>query len=85
VHPREPHWYLEIIGTQPQMQGKGLGSALFRPLLALCDRDGLGAYLEASSERSRALYERHGFTVVELFNMPGGGPEIRRMWRDPRP
>jgi len=36
--------------------------------------------LEASSERNRALYERHGFRVVERFNMPGGGP-IRRMWR----
>ena len=85
LHPRKPHWYLEIIGTRPSQQGKGLGSALFRPILSLCDRDGLGAYLEASSERNRALYERHGFRVVERFNMPGGGPEIRRMWRDPRP
>ena len=84
LHPaKPPHWYLEIIGTEPAQQGRGLGSALLRPVLALCDRDGVGAYLEASSERSRALYERHGFRVVERFNMPGGGPEIRRMWRDP--
>ena len=84
LHPtKPPHWYLEIIGTEPAQQGRGLGSALMRPVLALCDRDWLGAYLEASSERSRALYERHGFRVVERFNMPGGGPEIRRMWREP--
>jgi len=84
LHPAKPrHRYLEIIGTEPGQQGRGLGSALLRPVLALCDRDGHGAYLEASSERSRALYERHGFRVVERFNMPGGGPEIRRMWRDP--
>jgi ribosomal protein S18 acetylase RimI-like enzyme len=84
LHPRQPpHWYLEVLGTEPTRQGQGLGSALLRPLLALCDRDGLGAYLESSSERNRALYERHGFRVVETFDMPGGGPSIRRMWRDP--
>jgi ribosomal protein S18 acetylase RimI-like enzyme len=84
-HPRRPeHWYLHYLGTEPARQGMGLGSALLRPILALCDRDGIGAYLESSSERNRALYERHGFTVVETFNMPGGGPSIRRMWRDPQ-
>jgi GNAT superfamily N-acetyltransferase len=83
-HPRRPpHWYLEAFGTEPARQGQGLGSALIRPVLALCDRDRLGAYLESSSDRSQALYERHGFQVVETFDMPGGGPPIRRMWRDP--
>jgi ribosomal protein S18 acetylase RimI-like enzyme len=84
-HPTDPHWYLEFLGTEPERQGQGLGSALLRPVLALCDRDGIGAYLESSTDRSQALYERHGFEVVERFNMPGGGPPIRRMWRDPQP
>jgi GNAT superfamily N-acetyltransferase len=84
-HPRKPeHWYLEVLGTEPARQGQGLGSALLRPIMALCDRDGLGAYLESSSERNRVLYERHGFEVTETFDMPGGGPSIRRMWRDPQ-
>jgi GNAT superfamily N-acetyltransferase len=86
LHPRRPpHWYLEVIGTEPEHQGRGLGSALLRPVLALCDRDRLGAYLESSSERNRVLYERHGFEIVETFDMPGGGPAIRRMWREPTP
>jgi ribosomal protein S18 acetylase RimI-like enzyme len=84
-HPKDrPHWYLEFLGTEPARQGQGMGSSLLRPILALCDRDGIGAYLESSTERSQALYERHGFEVVELFNMPGGGPVIRRMWREPQ-
>ena len=70
-------------GEFAQRQGQGLGSALMRPILTLCDRDRLGAYLESSSDRSQALYERHGFEVVEVFDMPGGGPPIRRMWREP--
>ena len=85
LHPRQPpHWYLNTLGTEPARQGRGLGSALLRPMLALCDRDALGAYLESSSERNRVLYERHGFEVVGTFDMPGGGPSIRRMWRDPQ-
>jgi ribosomal protein S18 acetylase RimI-like enzyme len=83
-HPgKPPHWYLEVIGTVPDRQGQGLGSAVMRPILALCDRDGVGAYLESSSERNRALYERHGFRVTDTFAMPGGGPTIRCMWRNP--
>jgi ribosomal protein S18 acetylase RimI-like enzyme len=84
-HPRNPeHWYLHYLGTEPAHQGRGLGSALLRPVLALCDRDRIGAYLESSSERNRVLYERHGFEVVDVFDIPGGGPDIRCMWRDPR-
>lgn len=84
-HPRRPrHWYLHYLGAHPGQQGRGLGSALLRPMLEICDRERTPAYLEASSERNRALYERHGFRVVETFPMPGGGPPIRRMWRDPR-
>jgi GNAT superfamily N-acetyltransferase len=84
-HPRRPeHWYLHYLGTEPERQGQGLGSALLRPVLALCDRDGVGAYLESSCERNRVLYERHGFEVVDRFHIPGGGPDIHCMWREPR-
>ena len=63
-HPEAAHWYLPFIGIDPRVQGRGHGSALLRVGLERCDRDGLPAYLEASSERNRALYERHGFEVT---------------------
>ncbi|MEK6277209.1 MAG: GNAT family N-acetyltransferase [Actinomycetota bacterium] len=85
LHPRRPpHWYLHYLGAEPLHQGRGLGSALMWPVLELCDREGIPAYLEASTERNRALYERNGFEVVGTFRMPGGGPLQRRMWRKPR-
>jgi hypothetical protein len=49
-----------------------------------CDREATGAYLEASSERNRALYERHGFELVEAVRLPRGGPPMWTMWREPR-
>ena len=82
-HARElrgPHYYVRDIGVHPDMQGKGLGSALLRPTLERCDREGLPAYLEASSERNAALYERHGFRLVRELRI-GGSPPLRLMLR----
>jgi GNAT superfamily N-acetyltransferase len=47
-HPAEPHWYLAGLGTDPPYQGKGIGSALMRPVLDRCDSEGLPAYLETA-------------------------------------
>lgn len=63
-HPTEPVWYLPLIGVDPAHQGRGIGSELLRAGLTQADRDGLPAYLEASTARNRELYERHGFEVV---------------------
>jgi len=84
-HPRDPaHWYLDFLGVEPRRQGRGVGGALLAPMLELCDREGIPAYLGASTERNRALYERNGFEMTGVFAMPGrGGPPIRKMWREP--
>jgi GNAT superfamily N-acetyltransferase len=83
AHPREPHWYLGVIGTDPASQGKGLGGALIDPILARCDEAGLGAYLESSKERNISYYNRFGFTMTGEITFPDG-PTLWPMWREPR-
>lgn len=83
-HPREPHWYLSELGVRPASQGRGFGSRLMIEMLELCDRAATPAYLESSTERSRALYERHGFETTDVLQMPRGGPPLWLMWRAPR-
>ena len=34
LHPKESHWYLFTLGTAPERQGKGVGSALLRSMLS---------------------------------------------------
>jgi len=85
IHPKEPHWYLAALGTDPDRQGQGVGSAMVGPVLARCDEDGSRAYLESSKERNIPFYRRHGFEVTGEVRLPGGGPTIWTMWRDPRP
>jgi GNAT superfamily N-acetyltransferase len=82
-HPVEPHYYLFLLGTRPEWQSRGLGSALMAPVLETCDRDGIPAYLEATSERNKQLYLRHGFEVTDEIRLPDG-PTMWPMWRPPR-
>jgi len=83
IHPKEPHYYLLAIGVDPDRQGHGVGSSLLAPMAERCDREHIGAYLESSKERDVPLYERFGFKVREVVELPGGGPRIWPMWRDP--
>ncbi|MFD3540067.1 GNAT family N-acetyltransferase [Streptomyces sp. NPDC058662] len=85
VHPTaEEHEYLLMIAVTPERQGEGLGSELMRPVLERCDREGVPAYLEASSERSRGLYERLGWEFTgDAVRLPDG-PLMWPMWRKPR-
>ncbi len=85
LHPHEPHWYLASLGTAPERQGQGIGSALLRPVLEHCDAEGLPCYLESSKERNVPFYRRHGFEVVTEVSLGGDGPPIWTMWRAPRP
>lgn len=83
-HPKPPHWYLAVLGTDPSRQGEGLATRLLSGVLEDCDRDEVPAYLETGTERNVAFYNRHGFKVTEELRLPKG-PPIWLMWRDPRP
>jgi GNAT superfamily N-acetyltransferase len=83
-HPTEDvHQYLFVLGTRPEWQSLGLGSALLRAVLDPCDEDGTPAYLEATSERNRQLYLRHSFAVRSTVRLPAG-PPMWCMWREPQ-
>jgi ribosomal protein S18 acetylase RimI-like enzyme len=81
-HPKEPHWYLAMIGVDPARQGRGLGSALLKHTLARCDEQRSIAYLESSNPRNVPLYERHGFEVLGLIQ-PHDFPPLIPMLRMP--
>ncbi len=81
-HLRERHYYIPYVGVTPASQGRGLGTALMRPTLERCDREGLPAYLEATNQRNAALYARLGFEHLGEFTL-GGSPPLWPMRRAP--
>jgi GNAT superfamily N-acetyltransferase len=82
VHPHEPHWYLDVVSTLPERQGRGLGVAVLDPVLTRCDSEGSRAYLESTNPRNRTLYRRSGFVDGDEIQLPDG-PTMLAMWRDP--
>ena len=84
VHPKEPHWYLMGLATDPPKQRTGVGTALVAPMLARCDAERLGAYLETQKQINVPYYERFGFRVTQEIDLPKGGPHLWLMWRHPQ-
>lgn len=83
AEPTEACWKLAILAVRPDRQRQGLGSALLRHRLAVLDSLRMPAYLEASDDDSRRLYERHGFMMLREINFDG--PPMTAMWRTPQP
>ena len=64
------HWYLQILGVEPEFQGKGYASKLLRPVLSKIDAEGATCYLETQKESNTQIYEHFGFRVIEEFTIP---------------
>jgi GNAT superfamily N-acetyltransferase len=81
-----PHQHLAILAVRPDRQRLGIGTALLNARHAILDRDRIPAYLEASDPAKREIYRKHGYldygTVIQL---PGGGPRMYPMMRQPGP
>ncbi|KAK8128349.1 hypothetical protein PG984_009457 [Apiospora sp. TS-2023a] len=55
---------LSLLCVHPSYQGRGLSTALLKPLLDLADQHGVTAYLEAL-ENATPVYEKLGFEKVD--------------------
>jgi GNAT superfamily N-acetyltransferase len=85
AHPKGTHWYLAVLGVEPELQGKGLGGRLMEPVLERADTEGLPAYLETDKERNLAFYARFRFGLVDTLHPDGPeAPPEWTMWRDPK-
>jgi GNAT superfamily N-acetyltransferase len=80
-HPTKPHYYLALLGVDPESQGQGIGSALLAPGLERCDREGFPAYLETGKERNVGFYRQHGFVEIGRVDIPDG-PTVWTLWRE---
>jgi GNAT superfamily N-acetyltransferase len=62
AHPDgDPHYYLSLLGTNPNYRGQGLGMGLPAATLERIDAEGTPAFLESSNPANTPRYERLGF------------------------
>ena len=78
------HWYLALVGVDPDYSGKGIGGSLLRPILAEADGEGFPCYLETAEGRNVAFYQKHGFETVRHGTVPDTAVEYWTMQRSPR-
>lgn len=79
TRPKFDHWYLYTIGVHEDARSHGVGGELIKFRKERLNNT--PAYLEASTLRSAALYQRMGF--VELGEFKGGKPAVG-MWLPPK-
>lgn len=84
ARPETPHFYLAILGAADRARGQGLGAALLKRVLSVCDDEGWDAHLESTNGRNVSLYERHGFVVTQEIEF-APGVIVRPMTRQPNP
>ncbi|NLS96335.1 MAG: GNAT family N-acetyltransferase [Planctomycetaceae bacterium] len=80
-HPTTPHYYLETLGVEPALQGRGLGSAMLRKIAAVLDAAGDECVLETANDRNVVLYGRFGFEITREEQILGA--HVRFMRRRP--
>ncbi|HJP51190.1 MAG TPA: GNAT family N-acetyltransferase [Pseudomonadales bacterium] len=70
--PGKPFWHLTYIATDPDHQGKGIGTNLLQPIRDQATQDDYPIYLECSNRDNLAFYRRHGFRLVDELRSPTG-------------
>jgi GNAT superfamily N-acetyltransferase len=85
IRPRQPHWYVLILGVHPDHQGKGLGGELLRQVLQRAHEDRVAVYLESSNPKNLDFYRKHGFEVTAEIVPVADCPPIWGLLREPEP
>ena len=78
---------IHTVGVHPEAQGRGIGRALLRRLLADADRAGAVVFLEVRTDNviAQRLYRAEGFQVIgtrKRYYRPSGADAFT-MRRDP--
>jgi GNAT superfamily N-acetyltransferase len=81
LDPQEPHVHLGPIGIAPELQGKGIGTALMSRYIEHLQQERVAGYLETDRPENVAFYKKFGFIVQHEQQLIGA--QTWYMWRAP--
>jgi GNAT superfamily N-acetyltransferase len=76
LHPREPHWFLFMLGTEPPLQQGGLGTVLVEHGVRRAAAEGVPAHLDTGLQRNVKWFRRFGFEVADEVRVVPGAPPL---------
>ncbi|HKY06905.1 MAG TPA: GNAT family N-acetyltransferase [Candidatus Binatia bacterium] len=79
LDPAESHVHLGPIGVAPEMQGRGIGTALMQRYVDYLEQKRTAGYLETDRPENVKFYKRFGFVVRQEESLIGA--PIWYMWR----
>ena len=80
-----PHWYLVMLGVDPEFQGQGYASILVRSRLSRIDEESLPCFLETAKEKNVPMYQHLGFKVIDEYQLPETTLKFWAMLRESKP
>lgn len=63
------HWFLFILGIDPDSQRNGFGTRLLEPMLDRIDQEGLPVMLDTNKDANLGYYRRFGFDVEKEYKV----------------
>jgi GNAT superfamily N-acetyltransferase len=71
--PKQPHFYVNVLGVDPHSQGMGIGSKLLEHIHILSDRhsNSSGVALDTQTEANVAYYQNFGYQASSTENLEG--------------
>jgi|GEM_PF-2050130 len=82
--PRQPHYYVQVIGVDSIHQRTGRGRTLLSRVFARCDGQHWPLYLETANPLNLGFYKKLGFAIQNRYRLPGG-LELFGLMRMPLP
>jgi ribosomal protein S18 acetylase RimI-like enzyme len=70
-HMPSPHWFLQLLGVDPDFQKQGHATSLLRSMLERLDRETIACCLDTGNRADVGFYQRFGFRVAEESHVPG--------------
>jgi ribosomal protein S18 acetylase RimI-like enzyme len=64
------HWYVAIVGTDPDYHRTGQSSMLLQRITQMADQAGVDCYLESNGPNNTKFYEKFGFKVHGSYEIP---------------
>jgi hypothetical protein len=76
------HWYIWVLGIDPDRQGHGFGGHLLQAVQKLVLAEGLPCYLDTQNARNVPFYQQHGFRQVNETQISGSDVHVYAMlWK----
>lgn len=71
-----PHWYVELLGVNPNFQGCGYGKRLLSIILSAADATRHPTFLETESDFNEKIYQKYGFVTMDKGEIRTSDPTI---------